>query len=165
MPRDSPASSGSRLASAGGTLVWCAAFLKNSVTGFACFESSSDGDADGSLWVAEAREDTADDDSFAFLWKCLSIAQPRLLFVPSTAPDEFMAACESAAACDEGEAEEAEDEAKRGEGSLRRPKRRFDVRVEKASLFALDAAQDRLVSCTVVGDKARWKGAGKRNAS
>jgi DNA mismatch repair ATPase MutS len=112
------------LGPSGGSVTWAAALHVTSgggITALACFDSDTN-----ELWATQG----SDDASFAFLKLAVLTASPRLLFIPSSSSDEFLAAVK------EGMAECG--------GSSRR-----EVSLVTSSLFALDACRGRLSSVRI----------------
>jgi hypothetical protein len=132
-----------------GAARWAAAVHVRNTTGFACYEADTN-----ELWVAEGHDDPAD---WAFLRLALAHAAPRCVFASSTASDDFIQAL-SAALADAAAGLDADADAASGgaaggaaRGSeadyARAP--RLEVRIEKATLFTLDAARRRLCTTSV----------------
>lgn len=130
--------------------VWAAAVHIKGVTGVAIFDAEST-----SIWVAEAPDEPAA--GFAFLRLALERAAPRTVYASSKASDEFVAAIvEGLAAArseDDGGGADAPGTPSGGGGGgggLRASAAASsDVRIEKATLFALDAARRRLLAVRV----------------
>jgi len=133
--------------------VWAAAVHIKGVTGLAVFEAETT-----SIWVAEAPDEPAA--GFAFLRLALERAAPRTVYASSKASDEFVAAiAEGLAAArseDDGDGADAPGTPSGdgsggggGDGVRASAAASSDVRTEKATLFALDAARRRLLAVRV----------------
>ena len=125
--------------------VWAAAVHIRGVTGVAVFEAEST-----SIWTTEAPDEPSA--GFAFLRLALERAGPRTVYASSKSSDEFLAAIAEGLA-----AARADDDANStdapgtpdGGGGRAPPAAASDVRIEKATLFALDAARRRLLAVRV----------------
>ena len=127
--------------------VWAAAVHIRGVTGVAVFDADAT-----SIWVAEAPDEPAG--GFAFLRLALEKAAPRIVYASSKASDEFVAAVSQGLAAVRAEDDGADAGAPgtpSGGGAEKTCAAGADehVRIEKASLFALDAARKRLLAVRV----------------
>ena len=134
--------------------VWAAAVHIRGVTGVAVFDADAT-----SIWVAEAPDEPSG--GFAFLRLALERAAPRIVYASSKASDEFVAAIAEGLAAARAEDDGADADAPGtpsggngggGGGAARRGSTSGaaacsdDVRIEKATLFGLDAARKRLLA-------------------
>ena len=136
--------------------VWAAAVHIRGVTGVAVFDADAT-----SIWVAEAPDEPSG--GFAFLRLALERAAPRIVYASSKASDEFVAAIAAGLAAARAEDDGADADApgtpsgggSGGGGGARRASKSSaatcadDVRIEKATLFGLDAARKRLLAVRV----------------
>ena len=134
--------------------VWAAAVHIRGVTGVAVFDAETT-----AIWVAEAPDEP--NSGFAFLRLALERAAPRIVYASSKASDDFIAAIADglAAARAVGDGADADADADApgapsGGGGGHRASTAAaacseDVRIEKATLFGLDAARKRLLAVRV----------------
>ena len=131
--------------------VWAAAVHIRGVTGVAVFDAETT-----AIWVAEAPDEPSG--GFAFLRLALERAAPRIVYASSKAGDDFLAAIAEGLAAARAEDDGADAPGTPSGGGAAGGAHRAskaaaaccdDVRIEKATLFGLDAARKRLLAVRV----------------